>query len=352
MRLRRGSLFLLLVGPSLAATADDSVQAPESIVSTAVVESIEVPVTNAVDRGHRWLSGYVVDAIDRVDRFLHDSVAGEDGRPSHLINRFYGDRYLRSQSSSASYITITPEVTFSEDPAVKFDLDFSARLRLRRFSDRLELFVDRFDEDEDLLDGVLGRVNRRAHDSEEEGGAGLRYRLPQYFALHSSISASMAFKPEPIPRLKLRGSVQAKPGKWRVNLNETLFWESDDGFGEKTQLELSRPLGSNTIIRSSTAAVWSETSEGVDLGQTLTWSHKLSHRRIISFRAGVAGHTEPSAVVDIYTVRAIWRQQIYRNWIYLEIEPGVDFPDDEDFDAIPLLSIRFDLILGAVAPDS
>lgn len=329
----------LLAGTAAAATNE----APESAPLA--------PETNLVDRGHRRVSGFLLDLVDGLDHFLHDSVAGEDEEPSRLILQFYGDRYLRSHSASASYITITPEVTFSDDPVVKTDIDFSARLRLRRLSDRLELFVDRFDDDEDLLDGVLGRVNQRLRDNDDEGGAGLRYRLPEYFSLRSSVSASVRLKPEPVPRIRLRSRLHLQMGAWQARLGETLFWESDDGVGEKTQLEFIRPLGTVTVFRSSTAAVWSETSEGVDLGHAVVWSHHLSRRRVISLRAGVAGHTEPSAIVDLYSVRTTWRQRIYRDWIFLEIEPGVDFPNDEDFETVPLLSIRFDVVLGAVKPD-
>lgn len=335
---------LLLAGTAAAATNE----APESATNAPAPAA---PGTNMVDRGHRRVSGFLLDLVDGLDRFLHNSVAGEDEEPSRLILQFYGDRYLRSRNASASYVTITPEVTFSDDPAVKMDVDFSARLRLRRLSDRLELFVDRFDDDEDLLDGVLGRVNQRLRDNDDEGGAGLRYRLPDYFSLHSSVSASVHLKPEPVPRLRLRSRLHLQMGAWQARLGETLFWESDDGVGEKTQLEFIRPLDTATVFRSSSAAVWSETSEGVDLGHAVVWSHRLSQRRLISFRAGVSGHTEPSAIVDLYSVRTTWRQRIYRDWMFLEIEPGVDFPNDEDFEAVPLLSVRFDVVLGAVKPD-
>lgn len=314
---------------------------------------LDAPVeTNALDRGHAQVSGYVLRLVSGIDHFLHDALADEDHESSRLIEQFYGDRYMQSAAAAGSYVRITPEISFSDDPAVETDIDFNARLRLRRFSDRLEVFVSRSEEDEDVLGGVLGRVSRRLRERDEDGGAGLRYRLPEYFALRSSVSASLALKPEPVLRLKVRGRLQADLGAWRTRLSETLFWESDDGFGEKTQLEFIRPIGSSTVFRTSTAAVWSETSEGIDLGQSAAWSHEFSRRRSLALRAGVAGHTEPDAIVDLYTARVTWRQRVYRDWFFVEVEPGVDFPNDEDFDAVPLLSIRFDIVLGAVKPDA
>lgn len=347
----RAALLLLLLAAAASGTARGQSPAPESPTVPAVPASPEPPpATNLIDREHRRVSRFLLDAVDRVDRFLHDSLADEDDRPSRLIQQFYGDRHLRARETAASHLTITPEVIFSEDPTVDARVDFSARVRLRRFSDRLELFADRFDDDEDLLDGVLSRANRHLRDREEEGEAGVRYRLPDYFSTRSSVSAGMAFRPEPVPRLKLRTRIRADPGPWRIRLTESLIWESDDGFGLKTQLEFGRSFGTNTILRFSSGALWSETSRGVDLGQTIVWSRNVSRRRSVSIRAGVAGHTEPYATVDLYSARATWRQRIYRDWLYLEIEPGVDFPREKDFDAVPLLGIRFDVILGAAKP--
>ncbi|HMP77787.1 MAG TPA: hypothetical protein PKE12_15940 [Kiritimatiellia bacterium] len=346
-RSRRAPLARMAVCAVLG--ADVVVADPTNPPSATTPEA--PPAAHPVDRLHGRLSDYVVETVDRADRLLHDSVAGEDDRPSRLLYQFYGDRYIRSRSAAPSYVTITPEVTFSEDPKVKADVDFSARVRLRRLSDRLEFYADRFDDEEDVLDGILGRVSQRQRESSNEGGAGLRYRLPDYFSLRSSVSASMAFRPEPVPRIRLRSRIRGQFGVWRVELGETLFWESDDGFGEKTQLDIGRPLGSNTLIRASSAAVWSETSRGVNLGQSLTWSHRLSQRRTVSLRAGALGHTEPETMVDLYTARAIWRQRIYRDWLFLEFEPGVDFPEERDFKATPLVSLRVDVILGTVVPE-
>lgn len=316
--------------------------------NTQFLNEVTSAATATVDRSHAKLSNLLLDTVERVDNFLHDTMTPAEEEALPLIGQFYGDRRFRSSATSGSYVTITPEITFSDDPVVDTSVDFSAHLKLRRVSDRLELFVDRFDDDADLLDGVLGRLNQKLRDNNEEGGAGLLYHLPDYFALKSSMSVGVAFKPAPVLRLKLRERLTTRAGRWQVRLSEIPFWESDDGFGEKTELALIRPLSTDTVLRSTSGAVWSETSEGVDLGHAFVVSHSLSRRRSISFRAGVAGHTEPSAIVDGYSGRATWRQRVFRDWLYLEIEPGVDFTDENDFKATPLLSLRFDIVLGAV----
>ena len=37
------------------------------------------------------------------------------------------------------------------------------------------------------------------------------------------------------------------------------------------------------------------------------------------------GHTRPSMVAEQYYVRGPYRQRIYRDWLFLTIEPGMDF---------------------------
>lgn len=345
MRPEAAGAWLALL-PILASAAPEPATNMPPPAATGTVAAV-------VDREHRRASHFVLRTIDRFDTFLHNSITSEEQEPSQLMEQFYGDRRSKRDTISGSYVTLTPEVTFAEDPKMNADVGFSVRLKLRRLTDRLEFFAERFDEEEeDMLEQVMGRIGRPVEgERAEEGGAGLRYRLPDYLSLKPSVSAAIAFKPMPVLRLKLRGRLIADLGRWQMRLSETLFWKSDDGVGERTQLDFSRRIGEATTFRSGTGAEWSEVSEGIDLGQAFVLSHALSHRRRIAFRVGVAGHTEPSAIVDSYSARVTWRQRVYRDWLFMELEPGVDFPNDRDFRATPLMTIRFDIILGAVKED-
>jgi hypothetical protein len=305
-----------------------------------------------LDRQHREMSSHVLRAADRLDRFLHDLVVGKEQEPAPVMTRYYGDRRTREETGG-SYIEITPLVSMVDGEGIKADLDFGAKLRLPRFSERLQLFVDRFqEEDSDVFDSLGARQRPRGTgEGTKEGSVGVRFFLVDGMTFRSSFSVGMSFKPEPTPRLKLQGRIaKALNEQWASRLTQSVFWESDDGFGEKTQLEFIRKIDDHRDVRSSTAVIWSETSEGVEAGQAFTYIHILARKRVIAPRVGVGGHVEPTAAVDRYFFRVPYRQRIHRDWMFLEIEPGIDFPDERDFKATPLLIVRLDMLFGSIPP--
>ena len=91
-------------------------------------------------------------------------------------------------------------------------------------------------------------------------------------------------------------------------------------------MDVERIFGKKTIARSTTAAIWSQTSDGVDLGQLFGLYHHVGRRKVLGFETGAEGFTDPRPVVDRYLARISYRQSVYRPWLYMGIEPGADFP--------------------------
>ncbi|HAS83157.1 MAG TPA: hypothetical protein DCS43_10920, partial [Verrucomicrobia bacterium] len=72
-----------------------------------------------------------------------------------------------------------------------------------------------------------------------------------------------------------------------------------------------------------------------------------SSRRSAAIKLGVRGYTHPSLVTDQYLVRVSYRKRVHRDWLFLEIEPGLDFFREDDFKTTPLINIHLDIVIGA-----
>ncbi len=57
---------------------------------------------------------------------------------------------------------------------------------------------------------------------------------------------------------------------------------------------------------------------------------------------------ESAAIVDRYVVRLPFRRLVHADWMYIEVEPGVNFDNESDFDAAPQIILRLDLLFGDV----
>jgi hypothetical protein len=156
----------------------------------------------------------------------------------------------------------------------------------------------------------------------------------------------MSFDPEPDPEIKFRGIYRMSLGSWRASISQALFWERSEGYGEKSELSLHRPLGERTWFRTSTAAVWSESTDGVEMGQSLVLSHELDRRRAVAIKAAVQTASDPEWIWRRYLLRFRYRQMIHDDWVYLAVEPGVDFPASQDYDVVPLISLALEFRFG------
>ncbi len=302
-----------------------------------------------VDEQHRYLSRKVLFVAESINSFIAHALTDEDKREPDLVNRFYGD-LLTAYDVEGTRIRITPRATFSERSSHVYKMDFSARLRLGDISDRLQFFADSFDTDHNTMDEMFSHRYRRELDRERSEGAtaGLTYLLTDRVTHRLSLSGGLRFRPEPSPRLRLRARVGKSFDKWRSEFTQNLFWDMEDGVGEKSQIKFDRPIGDLYLFRLSSSAVWSELSRGVDWGHFASYYATFSPRRSAAIKAGFRGHTHPSTVTEQYLVRIPYRQRIHRDWLFLEIEPGLDFFREDNYEIAPLINLKLDILIGSI----
>jgi hypothetical protein len=134
-----------------------------------------------------------------------------------------------------------------------------------------------------------------------------------------------------------------------LNVRHTLFWENDDGLGLTTRVELDRLLGRGSMRRLLTVATLSEATLGVDWLTELSHYFRLSDRRAFALQVGAFGETDHEVIVEDYFLRTIYRQRISRDWLFLDVRPGVAWRREslaEERELVPILTIGIELLYG------
>lgn len=301
-----------------------------------------------VDRGHHYLSNCVL----RVAEFINNSISAafrqEDDQESEMVRRFYGN-LLTAYQVEGSHIRVTPRLSITEGGDNDYKLDFTARLRLPHLSKRLRLYVDSYDTDYDTMEEIFSARYRRKLEAERGEGAtaGLTYFFSDRMSRQLSLSPGLRFRPKPSPKLRLRGRFRKSFDVWSADFSQSAFWSEQDGFGEKTELTLARPFGEDHLVRFRSSLVWSELSQGVDWGQLVSYDFRFSSRRSASLNLGARGYAHPSWISDQYHVRVAFHQRVYRDWMFLELEPGLDFFREDDYSMTPLININLGIVIGS-----
>ncbi len=334
-------LFCVVVTPGLAQT--NLALRAETIPA--------MPPTGVVDQVHDTVSDYVIEKADKLDQSLDELLTPEEFERSRTFDRFFGDR-RRKDDDQRSRLKIVPQIEWSEAGDIGTHIKFSLKLDLPRVKDRIQLVADNLEEDRNALSAFGESLSRpESTEREEDTSISLRALLGEHFNIRFTGDVGLKFRPEPVPKLRLKARLPWEIGNWRIQLRETLLWEGEDGFGEKTSLDFEKSLGPLTSIELSSAGVWSETSKGVDLGQFVSLSYFPSSGHRLDLKLGIEAHTEPTVDVDRYLVRCPLSRRAKKNWMYFIVEPGADFPVERDYKFSPLIVFKIELIFGDLPRD-
>jgi len=301
-----------------------------------------------LDRSHRYLSRRILRLAESINNVISSAIRQDEDHESEMIKRFYGN-LLTAYQVEGSYIRITPRLILTEGQDTEYKMDFSGRLRLTDLSKRLRLYVDSYDTDYDTMEDIFStRYRRKLEDERVEGPtAGLTYFFSDRMKRQLSLSTGIRFNPEPSPKIRLRGRLRKALDIWTAAVAQSVFWGEKDGFGGKSEFTLDRPYHLNHLLHLNSSMIWSEISRGVDWGQFVSYYARFSSRRSAALKLGVRGYSHPSWITDQYLVRVPFRRRIHRDWLFLEIEPGLDFFRDDGFKATPLVNIKLEIVMGS-----
>lgn len=171
--------------------------------------------------------------------------------------------------------------------------------------------------DESFFAGAVSTVKNEALNWEGRAQIGIKARWP----------------PDPFVRLNGRRRVELNPW-WAMSVRNGASWFNSSGFRTEHALAFDRILNPVLLFRSTSSAQWREEEDTLEFGQVLDLFYTLDQQRLLDFQFGVLGHSASNPGVDVYYLSTLYRRDLYRGWLYLNLVPQVAYPRDEDFRAI------------------
>ncbi|HEX9050150.1 MAG TPA: hypothetical protein VF841_06400 [Anaeromyxobacter sp.] len=288
-----------------------------------------------LDAGHAFIEQRIFAPILRLDRFFSDE---RDIEPE------------REQS----FLRWRNEVRFTEDSKrPSFATGLRATLRLPGLDRRLKrLRLVIAGDTRDAIDKLFPRQpspgtpvdqTQADQDTVGAGDAGLRYFLLDTLAYHADLGAGALVQLPPGVYGRLRFRWAFPVGKLFLSRLALIgFWRSDVKFGTTASAELDRPVSSSLLFRLSGGGTRSERSKGIEWGSELAAIVPLPPSSAAQLAVATGGATEAWVVApdpatgvarafrtpqpDRTRVYARLRTDVYRRWIFVELEPEIAWP--------------------------
>jgi hypothetical protein len=259
-----------------------------------------------VDTSHAYVTERLLGAVQRIDRFF-----GETRQADHLRN----DSWVRWRN----------DLRLDDHGRISCSTSLGAEIRIPSLDARLHrLRLTIAGSSSQALDKLL--PGDPAAPDEKLASLGLKLGLFDGLAASADVSAGiLASLPVGwFARLRLR-HVTPVGEHFVAKASASGFWHTPTGLGTREDLDLERRLPWRALLRLASTATITEVSRGWEWASELSVSGAWNERTGLFLGGGPSGATALGPSVEIWRVHAKARRDAFRRWIFLEVEPGVEF---------------------------
>ena len=298
------------------------------------------PCASEYLEGRSWL--------DWLNRGLHRTAC----ETALWFDHLFGD-YRLDEELDATHGRALVGVVWDEHYGLEEDLSFRARLHFPNMERRLNAFVGR-DDREDILEDAQRRgatsLPQMFDPDDDEWLVGLGYRPVSGGSgdLDFDLGMNFDFPIEPFVRARYKHRKFLSDTDL-VRFRHTVFWERVDGWGASTRMDYEHAFPGGSMMRWRGAGKYSDITRGADWYSELSYYHRIGRRRALAHQIGANGETGAPVRIENYFVRLIYRQQILREWFFLEIGPGLAWRREyvgQPRDSVPILRFGVEMLFG------
>lgn len=289
----------------------------------------KVQVAEIVDDTHQQVSSTILLLTNRIDSFFGTRRGDEEANGSRL--RLWYDHNIREYDNDSNRV----------------DLRFTLKLP------QLEkLFKIKFEKKQAPSDDE--KSSTQGNEREEE------MKTPEEKSWYSSIPEQLLKKwnyglnlgvkvdlpPNPYARFRLRRT--AVFYGFEYNPTQELDWFFKNGVGYTMTNDLDYQIAQFGLFRLTNTISWTDDSDTVNSTHGPNLFYKISDRNAIQFYAFAHAQNHPSYHVSSYSLGSNYRIAVYSNWIYMSINPYIDWPKSKDWRRTLGINFRLEAVFGSL----
>ncbi len=259
------------------------------------------PPVNWVDESHAYATDQAQALTQWMDNFF--------GNPEDDLDQ------------AESFLRLITEFDWDQEDGTDFGVRLRGKVQLPRISSRIDLVFSGEEDAEDLED-----VDPDERNSLEDQ-IGVRYNVRE--GKRSRFDATLGFSSghlKPGARYRLEDTFGTASN---YRFTQRLQYEDGENFYATSQLEMNRLLDEDTQARWVNRAIWGQHTDGVEWRTRASVRHRLAAATgrplALSYYAAVRGVTQPDSFVKNYRLGVTMRRRVYRDFLFLEIEPAINF---------------------------
>lgn len=271
-------------------------------------------------------------------------------RANFAANRF--DSFFATERADDEFgrsrIRVRSRFTVRERAKSDIDTQYRINLKLPNLEKKF-----RFDFQEDTKKKKKDKKAAQAARSDEEKEADSEAQrlkdkhLFKGWLFNADIGVSLAIPPKLVTRARVRKNLVT--GTFTHRFSEQLTYVTDeDGLTEETQLNSDHPLGQDFLFRFINYKRWRVLKKEFTTNHGPTILHQVTENDAFSYNFITSSIIDDSIwYVSNYQIAINYRRNLYRQWVYMDLVPGLDFPKEYSFRRNPFVFVQIEFLFGS-----
>jgi hypothetical protein len=275
------------------------------------------------------------------------------------LDRFFGDDEF-DVTRKGSRLDLLLPTTFYDNGKTTTGLNFRAQIDLPRTNHRWKIVLTSFEDS--LYDDQSGQTTPNnpntastaiSGEEDQTTSLGARYMLFTKKNSFSHLDFGLKFTdlidPNPFGRFRTRFKSELS-NKLSSRTTNDVYLERARGGALDTEQVFDYQLQSKQLLRSQTSGVWWHERGDYLLNQKGIWYKTINPHRVRAYY--ISGNwqidNENANFTDV-SVGMNWREKLYKEWLFGEIEPKAIWREDDNFQT-PDLSLMLKLEMRFYPP--
>lgn len=264
------------------------------------------------------------------------------------LDKFFGSDVLDVAHKGSRLIVYTP-FTFYDNGDFNSSVNFRAQIDLPRTNHRWKVLVSSFEGDEEQNVNSLNKTEispsntQNTVDSDSQNTLAGRYLFQASKNTMAYVDLGLKFinyiEPNPYIKYKVRYKKDFTESVESRSI-QNLYLERDRGFAWEGQQVFDYQYKPKWLVRSQTSGTWWHDDAEVLVNQKAILFERAS--RVTARAYFIDGNwtlNNQDAIFNSVAVGMNWREKLYQDWLYGELEPRVAWSDSDNFNE-PVYSLR------------
>jgi hypothetical protein len=290
-------------------------------------------------------SPFLSNMLSKLDT-KHEELSSDLANMARRIDAFFGDDRAYEESNK-THGQVTLEATRPEAENVQFDLRVRAKIQLPRTQQKLRLLIEsdapELGEDPTVSNSLVNAV--------EDTQLSLAVETLLPVVREWNISPALGIKADwlPDPYARIRATRYFDIAPWLSRLSTNASWYAIAGPITNVRLDFDRHLDPDWLFRATTSLKWvkdGDPAENTDASETFTYFQRLRNRRSAAYSLGVNTNSSSHWAIQSYVIGAAYRREIHKDWMFVDINPFVEFSREGNWHDSVGITLRLDTFFG------